>query len=136
MIPVGILILGSIPWVWGNFALFVVVTLLGALLGAALGLVMGTLVTPQRINILFSLIFTPLLFTGASQYPWPSLSRLRWFQVVTALNPMTYVSEGLRAALVPNVPHVWPWVSVVLLVVANAALLWVGVRGFYRRAVD
>jgi ABC-2 type transport system permease protein len=136
MIPVGILILGSIPWEWANFPLFIVITLLGALLGAALGLVMGTLVTPQRINILFSLIFTPLLFTGASQYPWPSLSRLRWFQVVTALNPMTYVSEGLRAALVPNVPHVWPWVSVVLLVVSNAGLLWVGVRGFYRRAVD
>ncbi len=136
MVPVGILVLGSIPWRWGNFPLFAVVVVLGAVLGASLGLVLGTLVPPSRINILFSLVFTPLLFTGASQYPWPSLARLRWFQVVTACNPMTYVSEGLRAALVPSVPHIRPVISLVVLVSAIAALLAVGVRGFYRRALD
>ena len=60
---------------------------LGSLLGASLGLVLGTLVKPNRINIVFSLVFTPLLFTGCSQYPWPSLDKLPWFQVVTALQP-------------------------------------------------
>ena len=103
---------------------------------AALGLVLGTLVVPQRINIVFSLVFTPLLFTGASQYPWPSLSRLRWFQVVTACNPMTYVSEAMRGALVPAVPHIHPWICIVVLVGALAALLAIGVRAFYRRAID
>ena len=34
---------------------------------------MGTLVTPNRINMVFSLVLTPLLFTGATQYPWPTL---------------------------------------------------------------
>jgi ABC-2 type transport system permease protein len=82
------------------------------------------------------LILTPLLFTGASQYPWASLDRLRWFQVVTACNPLTYVSEGLRAALVPQVPHMRPWISVLVQVVALAAAMAVGVRGFMRRAVD
>ena len=77
---------------------------------------LGTLVTPKRINIVFSLVFTPLLFTGCSQYPWPSLDKLPWFQVVTACNPMTYVSEGLRAALVPSVPHIAPWVCILVLV--------------------
>jgi ABC-2 type transport system permease protein len=113
---------------------------LGALaalvLGGALGLVLGTLVTPNRINIVFSLVFTPLLFTGCSQYPWPSLDRLRWFQVVTALNPMTYVSEGMRAALVPDVPHIAAWVCVLVIVGSLAALSVFGVRGFYRRAID
>lgn len=136
MIPVGVFVLGSIPWEWANLPLFVAVVVLGAILGASLGLVLGTLVPPARINILFSLVFTPLLFTGASQYPWPSLARLRWFQVVTALNPMTYVSEGLRAALVPSVPHIRPWISVVVLVVSLGILLAVGVRGFYRRSID
>jgi len=136
MIPVGIVILGSIPWVWANFALFVPVVVLGSILGASMGLVLGTLVPPARINILFSLVFTPLLFTGASQYPWPSLSRLRWFQVVTACNPMTYVSEGLRGALVPSVPHMRPWICLVVLVLSITLLLAIGVRGFYRRAID
>ena len=136
MIPIGVLVLGSIPWEWDNLPLFVAVLLLGSCLGASLGLVLGTLVPPSRINILFSLVFTPLLFTGASQYPWPSLAPLRWFQVVTALNPMTYVSEGLRAALVPGIPHIRPWVSVPILVAAIAVLLVIGIRGFYRRAID
>ncbi len=137
MIPVGIVVLGSIPWIWANMPLFIVVVVLGAVLGASMGLALGTLVPPARINILFSLVFTPLLFTGASQYPWPSLSsRLRWFQVVTACNPMTYVSEGLRAALVPNVPHMRPWVCLIVLVLSIAVLMTIGIRGFYRRAID
>jgi ABC-2 type transport system permease protein len=93
-------------------------------------------VRPNRINIVFALVFTPLLFTGCSQYPWPSLARLRWFQVVTAANPMTYVSEGLRAAMIPTVPHIQPWICLVVLPLALAALLAVGIRGFYRRAID
>ncbi len=136
MIPVGILVLGSIPWDWANMPLFVAIVVLGAILGASMGLALGTLVPPARINILFSLVFTPLLFTGASQYPWPSLKLLPWFQVVTACNPMTYVSEGLRAALVPTVPHMPPWVCLVVLVLSIAALLTIGTRGFYRRAID
>jgi ABC-2 type transport system permease protein len=136
MIPIGIVVLGSIPWRWSGFPLFLAGLVLGALVGAGFGLLMGTLVQPQRITLLFSLVFTPLLFTGCSQYPWPSLSRLRWFQVVTAANPMTYVSELLRGALVPGVPHIRPWICIVVLVFAVCVLIAVGVRGFYRRAVD
>jgi ABC-2 type transport system permease protein len=136
MIPIGIGVLGSIPWRWSGLPMFLVVVVLGSLLGSALGLVLGTLVKPNRINIVFSLVFTPLLFTGCSQYPWPSLARLRWFQIVTACNPMTYVSEGLRGALIPSVPHIRPWICVVVLVGSLALLLAVGIRGFYRRAVD
>lgn len=136
MLPIGVLILGSIPWRWSGFPLFLAGLLLGALVGAGFGLLMGTLVQPQRINLLFSLVFTPLLFTGCSQYPWPSLDRLRWFQVVTAANPMTYVSESLRGALVPSVPHIQPWICMLVLVFAITVLIAVGVKGFYRRAID
>jgi ABC-2 type transport system permease protein len=136
MFPVGIVVLGSIPWRASGIPLLIVILLLGSVLGSALGLVLGTLVVPQRINIVFSLVFTPLLFTGCSQYPWPSLDQLRWFQIVTACNPMTYVSEGMRAALVPSVPHIAPWVCIVVLLGSLAVLLTIGVRGFYRRAID
>jgi ABC-2 type transport system permease protein len=136
MIPIGVLILGSIPWRWSALPLFVAGLLLGALVGAGFGLLLGTLVQPQRISLLFSLVFTPLLFTGCSQYPWPSLARLRWFQVITAANPMTYVSEALRGALVPAVPHIEPWICLVVLVPAVCVLIALGLRGFYRRAID
>lgn len=135
MFPVGLLILGGIPWVGANTLTALGVLVLGSLVGAALGLTLGTFVPPNRINIMFALILTPLLFTGASQYPWPSLSHLRWFQVVTAVNPLTYVSEGLRAAMLPHVPHIAPWICLVVLLVAVAVLTAVGMYGFRRRAM-
>jgi ABC-2 type transport system permease protein len=49
-------------------------------------------------------VLTPLLFTGATFYPWAALGSLKWFQVVTLFNPLTYVSEGMRGALT-SVPH-------------------------------
>ena len=136
MFPIGLLILGSVPWSWSALPLTLAFMVAGSLVGAALGLVLGTAAKPTQINLIFSLVFTPLLFTGCSQYPWPSLSSLRWFQVITAVNPMTYVSEGLRAALVPSVPHIEPWVSLLVLPLAIAVLLAVGIRGFYRRSID
>ena len=136
MLPIGVWVLGSIPWRASGVPLFVTVLVLGCLVGSCLGMIMGTAVPPNRINVMFALVLTPLLFTGASQYPWASLDDLRWFQVVTALNPMTYVSEGMRAALVPDVPHIRPWVSVLVLVATIVVSLAVGIRLFLRRAVD
>lgn len=136
MLPVGVLVLGGIPWRWSGAPLLLLALVLGSLLGAGIGLVMGTVVAPARVNMVFSVAFTPLLFTGCSQYPWPSLSRIPWFQVLTAINPMTYVSESMRAALVPSVPHIQPWICILSLLGAIVILMAIGVRGFYGRAVD
>ncbi|MHB1713162.1 MAG: ABC transporter permease [Acidimicrobiales bacterium] len=135
MFPIGVWILGSIPWRAGAAAGVVAMTLLGALLGAAMGLVLGTFVSPNRINVTFALVLTPLLFTGSSQYPWPSLARIRWFQVVCAANPMTYVSEGLRGLMVPDVPHIQTWICFVAAIGSLVALTAVGMIGFLRRAL-
>lgn len=136
MFPIGVWILGSVPWRADATPLAVAVLVLGSLVGAAIGLTLGTLVPANRINIMFAVILTPLLFTGCCQYPWPSLAHLRWFQVVTALNPLTYVSEGLRAAMVPSVPHIRPVICLLALLVSLAVFGTVGIRGFLRRAID
>lgn len=85
MFPIGVLVLGSIPFRTAGLPTAAAALVLGAITGSTLGLTLGTLVPPQRINITFTLVMTPLLFTGCSQYPWPSLARLRWFQVITTL---------------------------------------------------
>ena len=89
MFPVGFLVLGRVPFALGRFPLLALFFVLGALAGGALGLTLGTLTPPSRINIMFALVLTPLIFTGCTQYPWPSLSHLPWFQVVTLFNPIT-----------------------------------------------
>ena len=110
-------------------------TVLGCLLGAAMGLILGTYVPPNRINVTFALVLTPLIFTGSSQYPWPSLSQLRWFQVVSACNPMTYVSEGLRGLMDPSIPHIPTGICFVVAIAFLVVLVIVGRIGFIRRAL-
>jgi ABC-2 type transport system permease protein len=136
MFPLGYLMLGSLHIHAGGIPLVVVVVILGATLGAALGLVLGTWVPPTKISVMFALILTPLLFTGCTQYPWPSLSSLRWFQVITTLNPLTYVSESLRAAIIPSEPHMHLAITLPVLIVEIIVLTVIGLAGFTRRAID
>jgi ABC-2 type transport system permease protein len=79
------------------------IMVLTAFAGACLGLTIGTLVRPEQIGLMFSLIFTPLIFTGCTYYPWGSLGSIKWFQIITLFNPLTYAAEGLRYAMVPSI---------------------------------
>ena len=44
-------------------------------------------------------VLVPLTFLGCVYYPWEAMDGIRWLQILVLLNPMVYVSEGLRAAL-------------------------------------
>ena len=117
------------------------IMVLTAFAGASLGLTIGTIIKPEQIGLMFSLIFTPLIFTGCTYYPWGTLDSLRWFQVVTLFNPLTYASEGLRYAMVPSIHgHTIPtlamgWVLLGLSVTFVAFLI-IGMRTFRRRVVN
>ena len=136
ILPLAELILpGGIDLSHANWLGLAGVLVFGSLAGAAMGLVLGTAVPPNRISVAFAIVLTPLIFTGASFYPWSALDSLRWFQVVTLFNPLTYISEGTRAALTAA-PHLaTEWIALGL---AGSLLLFgfAGVRGFVRRAVD
>jgi ABC-2 type transport system permease protein len=136
MFPVGWLVLGSIPFDLGRLWMLVAFAVGGSLAGGALGLSLGTLVPPNRINLMFALVLTPIIFTGCTQYPWPSLHKLFWFQVLTLFNPITYVSEGVRASLLPAGPHMTTWIAGLLLTLALAGFSVLGIWGFKRRAID
>ena len=135
MVPVGLFMV-DVSWPVAGLLPALLMVVLGATLGATIGLVIGTSVQPRRIQVLFAVIFTPLLFTGSVQYPWLSLGDLPWFQVLSALNPLTYVSEGIRATLVPEVPHLPLPLCALVSVVACAGFGALGIRGFLRRALD
>ena len=122
--------LGAITWP-AMVALFIC----GAVLGASVGLVLGTAVPAHRINVVFATVLTPLLFTGATFYPWQGLHSLRWFQVVSLCNPLTYVSEGLRGAMTA-MPHLGTGWIVLGIAVSTLVFLGLGLRGFMGRAVD
>lgn len=136
MVPIGFLILDNVSWPASAWLPVIVIVILGSLVGAAIGMTIGTLVTPRRINIMFAVIMMPLMFTGSTQFPWMGLEHVRWFQVVCALNPLTYVSEAMRAELVPSVPHIPMWINLVAILVSIVVFGTIGIRGFLRRAID
>ncbi len=107
----------------------------GGIAGAAVGLVLGTAVPPHRINVVFAVVLTPLTFTGATFYPWAGLENLEWFKIITLANPLTFISEGMRAALT-DLPHMQ--VGWILLGISVATVIFtaLGLRGFVGRAVD
>ena len=135
-------------WILGNqyqvrtdsIGTIIGIMVLTAFAGATLGLTIGTLVKPEQIGLMFSLIFTPLIFTGCTYYPWGALDSIRWFQIITLFNPLTYAAEGLRFAMVPSYyghalsTLAMPWIILGLSVTIVAFFIF-GIRTFRRRVV-
>src|SRR5207237_4894197 len=78
---------------------------LGSVMSAALGLAIGTRVEPRQVPLVFSLLVIPMTFLGCVYYPWKSLAPLAWLKWTVLLNPLVYMSEGMRMALTKGVPH-------------------------------
>ncbi|MGK5671589.1 ABC transporter permease [Micromonospora sp. URMC 106] len=136
LIPVGMLMLG-VTWPWALVVKVIGVLVVGALVGAAVGLAFGTLVPTQHIQIMFTVVMTPLMFTGATQFPLLGLDGLRWYQVICALNPLTYISEATRALVAPpGVESVPLWICMTVLAGVFVMFSLIGMRGFMRRAMD
>lgn len=137
MIPIGFLILDGVSWQVSGLLPAFFVLVLCSLAAAAVGMVMGTFVSPAKIDIVFTATLTPLMFTGATQFPWHGLGHLLWFQIVCALNPLTYASEGMRDVLLDDsVPAIPLWINVVALVGMTVILVAIGTKGFKRRAMS
>ncbi|MFF4909199.1 ABC transporter permease [Streptomyces sp. NPDC001260] len=135
MAPLGFLVLGTTGWPLTAWPGVLLILLLGSATGAGIGLTLGTIVSPERISVTFSLVLAPLTFTGSVQYPWSSLDHLKWFQVISAINPLTYVSEGLRAATLPGLHSIPLWTDTLVLLLAIALAAAAGIKGFMARAL-
>ncbi len=109
---------------------------LGALVSTSLGLWIGSAVNPRQVPLVFSLIVIPVTFLGAVYYPWAALSSIRWLQVLTLVNPLVYMSEGLRAALTPQLGHMHYLAVYGGLLAGVAVFGYFGVRAFIRRVVS
>jgi len=108
---------------------------LGALLSATFGLMIGTMVEPRQIPLVFALMVMPLTFLGAVYYPWAELSAIRWLQVVTLVNPVVYLSEGLRGALTPQYGHMNYFAVYGGLIFGDVACTLACLRGFRKRVL-
>lgn len=134
--PVARLVMGPVPGLTlANLGLVVLVTVLGAAAFSALGLWLGSSIEPQQIGLMFSIIIAPMIFFGCAYYPWRGLDTVPLVKWAVLVNPLVYVSEGMRAALTPGVPHMPLWAVLVALALLTAAFWRLGARAFDRRAI-
>jgi ABC-2 type transport system permease protein len=120
----------------GNWFLFALVLVLSSLLAGSLGLLIGSTVNPKQIGLVFSIVVVPITFLGCVYYPWAYLEKMRWLQWGVLVNPIVYMSEGLRAAVTPSVAHM-PWWAILLALVFFTSLLGrLGLRGFLGRVLS
>ena len=109
---------------------------LAAITGAGLGLVIGTRVQPRQVPLVFGIVVIPITFLGATYYPWANLTPIPWLKTIVLLNPLVYMSEGMRVALVPYIPHMALWGIYGGLILFAALLVGWGIQGFKRRVLS
>lgn len=117
------------------------IMLLAALASAALGLTIGTSIKPEQTGLILSISIMPMVFLGCAYYPWHTLDSIRWFQIVTLFDPLTYASEGLRAAMIPTIngrPLPMLGIGWVLLGLGTTFIVFLSlsIRSFSRRVIN
>lgn len=126
---------GQAPDIDINWPVFVAVLLVASVMGASLGLLIGTAVAPQQVPLIFSVIVLPITMLGCIYYPWAALDRIPWLQYAVLVNPLVYMSEAMRMALTPGVPHMHPVAVFGAMLTAMLLMATQALRKFRTRVV-
>jgi ABC-2 type transport system permease protein len=123
-----------------HWAVLLTILPLACVTFAGLGLLLGTKFEPRNIGLMFGFIVIPITFLGGVYYSWTTLSPVKvggfpWLQALVLINPLIYVTEGLRAALTAS-PHMHLYIIYPALVGLSSAFLFLGIRGFRRRTLS
>ncbi len=119
-----------------NWALFALILVFASLLTSSLGLLLGTIMDPRKMQMLFAVILLPATMLGCVYYPWSALHHIRWLQIAVLVNPMVYMSEGLRAVLTPVLGHMVMWGVLLALIGGTVIFGYLGTRTFTKRVLN
>lgn len=114
----------------------VAVGVLAPFLASSVGLVLGTVVEPDEVPLMFSLVILPVTFLGATYFPWADLGPIPWLKVAVLANPLVYMAEGFRMALTPQFPHMDAWGIYLGLTGLTLLAGYAGIKGFERRVLS
>ncbi|MDQ6783744.1 MAG: ABC transporter permease [Actinomycetota bacterium] len=131
--PIAALVPATPVYLRIDWVVLVTVAPLACVASAALGLTLGTLLEPRSVTFLFSIVLLPLTILGGLYYPWSRLGPIPWLKVAVLVNPLIYMSEGFRAALVTRVPHMGLPGVYFALSLFTVVLTVTGIKGFKRR---
>jgi len=125
-----------------EFHWWIILTLipLASIAMTALGLLLGTKFEPRNIGLMFGFIVLPLTFLGGTYYQWTKLAPVRvggfhWLQTLVLVNPLIYITEGMRAAFT-GASHMHLYVIYPVLVGFCVLFLTLGLRNFRKRVLS
>jgi len=118
-----------------DWPVFVTVLPLACIAAASLGLALGVIFEPRSAPWLFSVVALPLAFFGAVFYTWEALAPTPVIQYAVLVNPLVYMSEGIRAATVAGIPHMSLLAVYAALIGLTMVFVAVGLRGFRKRVL-
>ena len=118
-----------------RWALMLPMVPLAGIVSAALGLTLGTHVQPRFSGLLFAIVIGPLMLFGCAYYPWASLTALGPVRFAFLANPLTFMSEAMRMAVTPDVPHMPVPLLLAGLLFFGALFTLVGTRSFAKRTI-
>jgi ABC-2 type transport system permease protein len=136
VLPLARLIMGPIPGLsLAHLPSVAVVTLFGSVAFSVMGLYLGCVVAAQQIGLLFGIVVAPMIMFGCAYYPWRGLDGVPVIKYAVLINPLTYISEGLRGVLIPELPHM-PLYAVLPALAIVIVVFWrIGLRAFMKRAI-
>jgi ABC-2 type transport system permease protein len=106
----------------------------------SLGLLLGTLFEARNLGLMFGFVVLPLTFLGGTYYQWTKLSPVQvdgvhWLQILVLVNPLIYVTEGMRAGLT-HASHMHLYIVYPVLIGFCATFLTLGLRKFSGRVLS
>ena len=129
--------MGPIPGLtFSRAGILLLITILGGASFSAIGLYLGTGIPPQQIGLMFTVILGPMIMFGCTYYPWRGLDAVPAMKYAVLIDPLVYVSEGLRSALTPGLPHMSLWAISAALLGLTTFFTLLGLRTFMKRAVS
>jgi ABC-2 type transport system permease protein len=123
-----------------HWAVLVTLIPIAAITMSSLGLLLGTTFEPRNIGLMFGFVVLPLTFLGGTYYQWTKLAPVEvggfhWLQALVLINPLIYLTEGMRAALT-EASHMPLYVIYPVLIAFGAVFMRLGLRNFRRRVQD
>ena len=126
VLPISLIFMGSkisIQMSPAAVPLLLLVLILTAMASAALGLLVGTVVKPSQVAAMFPGFLMPVVFLGGIFYTWKQLAPLPVMQVITLLDPLTWINEAIRGIMTPQIA------SIPLGITISGILVWIVVMG-------
>jgi ABC-2 type transport system permease protein len=120
----------------------IVITLipLACITMSSLGLLLGTAFEARNLGLMFGFVVLPLTFLGGTYYQWTKLAPVKvggfhWLQTLVLVNPLIYVTEGMRAAFT-GASHMHLYVIYPVLVGFCVLFLTLGLQNFRKRVLS